>query len=75
MTSGGREVMVVLFTGGQSLGNDSMKPEESAQLHLETLHVGIRSSGNVTTHLLGITESHAPSPQALVPNFLPLKHL
>ena len=47
MTSGGREVMVVLFRGGQGLGNDSMKPEESAQLHLETLHVGIRSSGNI----------------------------
>ena len=57
---------MVLFPGGEGLGNDSMKPEESAQLHLDTLNVGVGLSGNVTTHLLGIIESHAPTPQALV---------
>ena len=35
---------------GEGLGNDSMKPEESAQFHLDAHHVGVMPSGNVTTY-------------------------
>ena len=55
MTSGRTQGNVDFFSqeerpGGEGLGNDSMKPEESAQFHLDAHHVGVTPSGNVTIH-------------------------